>query len=64
MSHVSFSQLTAYTRCGKQYQLQRIMEAPEEPSVWLPAGKAIHSTIEQINLHRHREGVSNGNSPD
>ena len=48
----------------KQYQLQRIQFAPEEPTVWLPAGKAVHSTIEQINLNRFREARGDGNSPD
>lgn len=49
--HVSYSQLTAWTRCGKAYQLQRIQGAPEQPTVWLPAGKAVHAAFEQINLN-------------
>lgn len=49
MSHVSYSQLTAWTRCGKAFQLVRLQQAPEQPTVWLPAGKAVHAAFESIN---------------
>lgn len=62
--HASYSQLTAYARCGKQYQLQRIQNAPEQPSVWLPAGKAVHAAIEAININHYREQNSDSNSTD
>ena len=47
--HLSYSQLTTYTRCAKAYELQRIQKAPEVPAVYLVAGKAVHTAIERIN---------------
>jgi hypothetical protein len=66
VSHLSYSQLTSFTRCAKQYQLQREQQAPEDPTVWLPAGKAIHAVIEKINLAHHTKGKehADGNSSD
>lgn len=63
-SHLSYSQLTSFARCAKQYQLQREQQAPEDPTVWLPAGKAIHSVIEKINLAHFNQGKesTDGNS--
>ena len=63
-THLSYSQLTAWTRCGKQYQLQRLQGAPEEPTVWLPAGTAVHSAFEALNHIYYERGKSNGNSTD
>lgn len=61
MSHVSYSQLTSWTRCGKAFELQRLQEAPESPTVWLPAGKAVHATFEAIA--RHYFNIQEGNMP-
>lgn len=52
-AHVSFSQFDTYSRCGKRYQLERIQSAPRSPSVWLLAGKVVHTFIEQINLGKY-----------
>ena len=48
--HVSYSQLTQFMRCGKQYELQRLAGVPQLPSVWLVAGKAFHAAAEKIAL--------------
>lgn len=45
----SHSQLTTYTRCGKQYYLERIAAAPSKPAVYFVSGTAIHAAIEAIN---------------
>lgn len=45
-SHLSHSQVSSWLRCGKAYQLQRLQGAPEQPTVYLPAGTAIHTAIE------------------
>lgn len=47
--HVSHSQLTSYLRCSKAYYLSRVAKVPRLPSVWLVAGKALHTAIEQAN---------------
>lgn len=51
----SHSQLTTYTRCGKQYYLERIASAPTKPAVYMVAGTAIHAAIEKINLEYVKE---------
>lgn len=48
--HYSHSQINAWLRCGKQYELERIRKVPRTPSVYLVAGNAIHTAIEQLNL--------------
>ena len=48
-AHRSYSQLTSWTSCGKQYELTRIHHAPERPSWWLIGGKAFHAAIEFLN---------------
>lgn len=52
-THVSFSQLDTYNRCGKRYQLERLLGAPKEPACWLLGGKAFHEFAERINLGQY-----------
>ena len=61
-AHVSFSQFDTYSRCGKRYQLERIQSAPRSPSVWLLAGKVVHTFIEKINLGEYPlyDGLDDG----
>lgn len=47
--HRSYSQLSSYTRCAKQFELTRIHHAPERPSWAQVGGKAFHSAIEYLN---------------
>lgn len=47
--HFSHSQITSWLRCGKAYQLSRLVQAPEKPAVYLVSGNAMHSVIESIN---------------
>lgn len=47
--HLSWSQINSFLSCGKAYQFSRLLQYPEQPSVWLAAGSAIHTAIEQIN---------------
>jgi hypothetical protein len=46
VGHRSFSQFTSWLRCGKAYQLSRVLQAPEDPSWWLVGGKAFHAAAE------------------
>lgn len=49
-AHRSFSQLSTYLRCQHQYYLSKVAMVPENPAVYLAAGNAVHSMIEQLNL--------------
>lgn len=46
VSHRSFSQFTSWLKCGKAYQLERVLEAPAMPAWYLVGGSAVHSAIE------------------
>ena len=46
---LSYSQYGDFVRRAKAFQLKRLQHAPQEPAVWLVAGKAIHTGIEKIN---------------
>lgn len=48
--HRSHSQLNSYLHCGHQYYLTKVRRVAESPSVWLPGGKAFHSTTEEFDL--------------
>ena len=48
-SHVSHSQLNSWMRCGKAYELNRIMKAPRTPAVWTASGVALHELLDLIN---------------
>ena len=50
IDHLSWSQLSTWLYCGKQYELARIRGLKETPSVWLAAGVAVHKVCEQIAL--------------
>lgn len=50
--HLSNSQLNSFLSCGKSFQLARIFDAPRQPTVWLPAGVALHEVVHEINLHK------------
>lgn len=58
-AHRSWSQVHTYQSCPKQYQLSRIMRAPETPAWYLAGGSALHTVIEHIN---HR--IHNGEHPE
>ncbi len=48
--HLSWSQISSWLYCGKQYELTRLKRLQEQPSVWLAAGVAVHKVLENINL--------------
>jgi putative RecB family exonuclease len=48
MSHRSYSQVSTYLNCPKQYELGRVLKLTEPPAWYLIAGSAIHSVMEQI----------------
>lgn len=48
--HISYSAFTTYLTCGYQYYLGRLLQLPEEPSVWSAGGRAFHAATEQWDL--------------
>lgn len=65
-AHRSHSQLNTFLHCGHQYYLQKVLRLPESPSVWLPAGKAFHSTTEDFDrdVLSSDDGTAVGVNPD
>lgn len=49
-AHVSYSAFITYLTCGYQYYLGRLLQIPEEPSVWAAGGKAFHLATELYDL--------------
>ena len=43
----SYSQLSQYLDCPRQYQLSRIVKVPRLPGWWFPGGTAVHAVIER-----------------
>ena len=54
VSHWSHSQVESILNCGKSYELGRLRNAPKTPTVWSPAGVALHDVADLI----HRGEVS------
>lgn len=45
-THLSYSAIDAWLRCGKAFQLLRVIGVPEQPAYALAGGRAVHSCIE------------------
>lgn len=48
-SNWSWSRYEAYLRCGKSYELRRVVRAPQIPSWYAVAGITLHSVTESID---------------
>lgn len=48
-THSSYSSLTAYTHCGKSYQLSRVLHLPEAPGLARLGGSAVHAATEFLD---------------
>lgn len=46
LSHRSVSQFSTFAKCGEQYRLQKVEQAPQTPAAWLAQGTAFHTAIE------------------
>lgn len=44
--HVSYSALSDWLRCGKYFQLKRLIGLPERPAVWNKGGHGVHNATE------------------
>lgn len=47
--HASHSAISAYTRCGKAYELRKVLKFPEPPAWYLIAGTAIHTATQVLD---------------
>ena len=48
-AHVSYSQLSSWLRCGKAYELERVLKVPVTPTWAQVAGNAVHEATERID---------------
>lgn len=54
--HVSHSQYSSWLKCGKAYQLSRIIGLPEAPAWWSIGGTGVHSATEKYDRHLLAQG--------
>ena len=47
IGHRSFSSFTSWVKCGKAWQLERQLQAPQTPAWYFIGGQAFHAAIEQ-----------------
>lgn len=48
---VSYSAFTAWLRCGKAYQLERILGVEGVPAWYFVGGQVVHEITEHIDRH-------------
>lgn len=49
ISHLSYSSLTTWDRCPKQFQLSRLIKAQGQPAWYFVGGTAVHEAAEDID---------------
>ena len=47
VGHRSFSSFTSWVRCGKAWQLEREVQAPQTPAWYFVGGSAFHEAVEK-----------------
>lgn len=55
--YVSYSAFTQWLRCGKAYQLSRMLEVRELPAWYFVGGSAFHSAVETYDRSRLEAGL-------
>lgn len=55
--HRSFSQLQTFQMCPHQWYLTKVERVPEQPSLYMEAGSAIHTMLERLNHVIYAEGL-------
>lgn len=48
IGHRSFSSFTSWMKCGKAWQLERQLQAPQIPAWYFIGGSAFHAAVEQF----------------
>lgn len=49
VAHESYSGLSDWLKCGKAYQLKRVLKLPEKPAWWNVGGKGVHAATEHYD---------------
>lgn len=49
IAHVSYSQFTEWSKCGKAYELKKVLGLSESPSWWGIGGHGVHAATEQYD---------------
>lgn len=47
--HVSYSQFSDWLRCGKAYELKKILGLAESPAWWSIGGHGVHTATEKYD---------------
>lgn len=55
LAHLSYSGLTSYLKCGKAYQLSKILGLPEQPFWASIGGRAVHEATEILDRKHYAE---------
>lgn len=55
-AYVSFSSFMQWLRCGKAWQLSRLLEVKEEPAHYFVGGSAVHAATEAYDRALWAEG--------
>lgn len=51
-THLSYSALSTFAQCGKQFQLQRVLNLESEPRYYFAGGSAVHEASEAFDRWR------------
>ena len=54
---VSYSAFTSWLKCGKAYELERIIGVPPDPKWYFVGGNAVHATTELYDKARWEAGL-------
>lgn len=49
-TYVSYSSFTSWLRCGKAFQLERILGVKAKPAWYFVGGSVVHTVTEQYDL--------------
>jgi RecB family exonuclease len=47
--HLSYSALDTYLRCGKSFELERVVKVPRVPAFYFVGGSAVHDLTEEVD---------------
>lgn len=54
---ISYSAFTSWLKCGKAFQLERILGVPRDPKWYFVGGNAVHATTEIYDKARWEAGL-------
>lgn len=48
-AHVSYSQFVEWSKCGKAYELKKLLGLAEQPAWWSIGGHGVHAATETFD---------------